>query len=763
LQITRPVGFEYFNHLIDRTWLMIRRNMAFLLGLACAVAAFAGVEQLRSLLVNNGRGYLALAIVAVGGIFNQLLWWSPLKALELLATASPAAVGAPARKLLETNAAGLRRLTLKLRLGKRAFFRLASHASMPERGVLPWPETGRVRRLIGRWEICRGLLMAIYLFVAFKLGLSWAAPSSRETFRTVFPIAALFLIGLNALHWVDLWEFIDRRPIRTLGLWMFILFLFGSLVLNRHLLFATGIPLVLLAIWLGHAIARRYVTEAGVCAALGCLLLALSALSGARTAEREVWRAEHSDGAALARIDASQFPFPGDGPVVLVAASGGGSRAAVYTALTLDTIHNDPALRPIGAGIQAISSVSGGSLAAAAYIAERMRRNEHAAAGTPDGADWNTTELVEKNFLNPTLKGALIPGISRGDAIEQYWDQQVQLRGRTLGELANAWQSALNGAPTGGAPFPLPLFNSCALDGHAVVISPLKFNVYSKDDHKSRQLKLARLKRAYGLPTLTGLTWVVDRDAIYGLDEWNELLNPTLAQSVRASANFPFGFPLVEVDTKLEYSSPFAHGDDRIRLTDGGVLSNSGIWSLYHLMMTDPHVGKALKRRGVLVLIVDASRMPEYKANRNELSTLFGAIGDQAPIAQNLHRKMFDLLAREYGERLEIVDVDLPPTVFDNVQTTWALDRRSLDKLTCNFQALWTGNTSTKRPECAPFRGPEQANTRGHVVEAFFRQRLLAAWQNLNASPSAPSVNEPKNEEVAERIRSFDMLRVPLD
>jgi predicted acylesterase/phospholipase RssA len=762
LQITRPVGFEYVSHLTDRSWLLARRNMAFLLGLCGAVGAFAGVEQLRSLLVNNPRGYLALAVVGAGGMFNQLFWWWPLKALQLLASAAPAPIATPLRRVLDRHAPALRRLTLKLRLGKRAFFRVAAHATTPERGVLPWPETGRVRRLIGRWEMCRGLLMAIYLVVTYAVCLTLVDARSCETLRTVYPIAALFLMGVNALHWVDLWEFIDRRPIRILGLWLFGLFLFGSLVLNRHLLFATGIPLVLFGIWLWHVVSRRHVTEAGLCAAALCLFLAGGAYFGTRTAERDVWRAARTGEPELPRIDAARFPFPGAGPVVLMAASGGGSRAAVYTAMTLDALHNDPELRPIGASIQAVSSVSGGSLATAAYIAERIRRNERAAAGTPDGSRWNTQAMVRLNFLTPTLKGALLPGVSRGDAIEQYWNEHVGLGGRSLGDLAKAWEAARE-TGSAGVPFPLPLFNSCALDGHAVVISPLKFDVYSKDNRESRRKRLADLQKMYGLPNLDNLTWVVDRDAIYGLDEWNALLNPTLAQSVRASANFPFGFPLVEVDTPLDYAQPYERGNDRIRLTDGGVLSNSGVWSLYHLMMTRDEVRKELKKRGVLMLIVDASRMPEYKANRNELSTLFGAIGDHAPIAQNLHRKMFDLLAREFGERVEVVQVDLPPTVYDNVQTTWALDDKSLDKLTCNFETLWGGTTATGRAECEKIRGAGRPGAEGHLVGAAFRRRLVESWGRLTREGSAPTREETKGSEVAERLRTFEMLRVPLD
>lgn len=71
----------------------------------------------------------------------------------------------------------------------------------------------------------------------------------------------------------------------------------------------------------------------------------------------------------------------GQGPVVFVAASGGGSRAAIFTALTLEMLARTPLRAAAGAvgmaegqrswaqNIALISSVSGGSLAAASFVA----------------------------------------------------------------------------------------------------------------------------------------------------------------------------------------------------------------------------------------------------------------------------------------------------------------------------------------------------------------------------------------------------------
>ena len=55
---------------------------------------------------------------------------------------------------------------------------------------------------------------------------------------------------------------------------------------------------------------------------------------------------------------------------MIVAASGGGSRAAIYTAYTLERLHRDTP--EVADHLQAVSSVSGGSLASAAYVARRF-------------------------------------------------------------------------------------------------------------------------------------------------------------------------------------------------------------------------------------------------------------------------------------------------------------------------------------------------------------------------------------------------------
>jgi hypothetical protein len=284
-----------------------------------------------------------------------------------------------------------------------------------------------------------------------------------------------------------------------------------------------------------------------------------------------------------------------------------------------------------------------------------------------------------------TLVVALWPGTSRGDRIEDSWRKNpVGLGNITIANLSEAWRKANNDALE-FPPFPLPLFNSCSLDGHDVVISPLPQETYLWGALYDQGLPRSKWHNE------GKLTWVFSRNAIYGFEKLLDRFNPRLYEAVRASANFPFGFPLVEIET--DASLMFNPDDEKsqqglktVKLTDGGVLSNSGMWSLFGLLMKN---APELKKRGVLLIVVEASKMPEYRDNRRSHTSLYGAIGDRNPIGQNLHRRMYDLLSKEYGNRLSVVQIDIVPTDKYNVLTTWALDKRSEQDLRDSFDMRW--------------------------------------------------------------------------
>jgi len=405
-------------------------------------------------------------------------------------------------------------------------------------------------------------------------------------------------------------------------------------------------------------------------------------------------------------------------PVVVMIASGGGSRAAVFTGLTLQNLNADKELTEVAVNLQAISSVSGGSLANAAYITRLLTlpkdaNNKSNTAARMKALD-DLVDALDGDFLWPTLTGIIKKGMTRGSAIEKEWrEKEVNLGNYRIGDLIKEWR-AVKDSKSSIPPFPIPLFNTASLEGHDVVISPLNKSYYTQNqlhahaaisktsdttEGKNYYLEIRDMDiKEIVDPKDEEPTWVFYRNGIYGLEDFLKVYNPLLAEAVRASANFPFGFPLVKIETaeELFFSPQITKVDMKkekassqiklISLTDGGALSNSGMWPMYHLLMNNYDT---LRQRGVLLIIVDAGKMPVYRDVQKTYNSLVGTIQDQSTIGQNLHRRMYDSLKLKFGDRLAIVKLGIIEKKYFNVMTTWALDKESLSRLKASFKETW--------------------------------------------------------------------------
>lgn len=276
------------------------------------------------------------------------------------------------------------------------------------------------------------------------------------------------------------------------------------------------------------------------------------------------------------------------GPAVIVAASGGGSRAAIFTALVLDSLERiDPELASPGERAFLYSGVSGGSLACAYYLhreyisaepmrqvvaweraipgevahrmirrADELRPYLEKNAGTSQlaqskleviqGLDPNAPETVlpdwiktsaffdemGASFLAPLLRGSFIPGRERGQMVSRYWE-------RTFGWSGITNQSFLDKGRDETA-LPVALFNSSDIDS-------------------GQRLTVGFPPLPPELLNGTSAMSLVDQDPGYEV---------SLAQAVRLSANFPWVFatPKVNANSGTSYS-----------LSDGGVVDNTGM------------------------------------------------------------------------------------------------------------------------------------------------------------------------------------------
>jgi hypothetical protein len=340
-------------------------------------------------------------------------------------------------------------------------------------------------------------------------------------------------------------------------------------------------------------------------------------------------------------VGADRWPRAGEGPVVVVAASGGGSRAAMFAASAF--VAMDEETPAVASAIQSVSGVSGGSLAVSGYVALRL--------GTVDAPRY--LDAMEADYVWPILRSMFI-GPDRADAVQREWNRRLSLDGVTLAGLARGWNA-------GDTRAPIAVLNSADVLGHPVLLSSFAPGLLDAAD---------RTRCA----ETTGRTdpWICDRDAAHTLQEVAPGLDVPLLSAARASANFPLAFPLVPVRAARSLVGHEHLADPRAtRITDGGVFLNSGVQGLYPLLVNQR---EALRRRGVLLIVLDASAAEEFSAYPGEWETLSALRGAGVGRGQMLHRLMVTRLAADYGARFGCVLVDMRPADLARIPTSWYLD-----------------------------------------------------------------------------------------
>jgi hypothetical protein len=255
--------------------------------------------------------------------------------------------------------------------------------------------------------------------------------------------------------------------------------------------------------------------------------------------------------------DAGSSPVP----VVLVAAEGGGIRAAYWTAAVLAALEDRTAkaARPFSRHVFAISGVSGGALGAATYSAIVARRIVH------PNDDANRTRLREvdevlgRDFLSPTLSTLLFPDLlqrflplpifrDRAVTLEESWERAWDLshpddKGRFLAPFHDLWRDT-------GYSVPLLFLNSTVVEtGQRAVVHPLGAYPAGETGPFADALDVSRLMGTE-LP---------------------------LSTAAHLSARFTYVSPAGLVDTHRTNAPRW------IRLVDGGYFDNSGTATLQEI------------------------------------------------------------------------------------------------------------------------------------------------------------------------------------
>jgi Patatin-like phospholipase len=421
---------------------------------------------------------------------------------------------------------------------------------------------------------------------------------------------------------------------------------------------------------------------------------------------------------ALARLQAIK-----SGPFVIVVASGGGSRAAIFTMLALDWLARTPMrvesfespCRP-SAGSTAeqskiertwadniflISSVSGGSVATSTFV---TRKPEDRGKQIADLRNTSRDELVfliakhlervqkkasekDRKKLEDVQKqcnaweGSPIEWVFKDELVDEMCTDFMApifrgmfTPGITRGDaLAHFWEQRFNWGAINRSnwadklnpnQYPLVILNATDIDlgsRLAIGLPPLPLDIFNcGKDAKHPREDNDRLPREFGEYEPCG------RQPL------------GLARAVRLSSNFPWGFPIASFNT---HSSPSTGKD--LRVLDGGVIDNTGIDAVYHIVdgltkiaennQNPTHdranqVLEKLRQRGVVVIEIDsgAKPLPQQQRSlasiREPLRALDNALYNNAAATKEFyHDRLASLLAARPG-------VPIPPTL-DNVKT----------------------------------------------------------------------------------------------
>jgi predicted acylesterase/phospholipase RssA len=251
-----------------------------------------------------------------------------------------------------------------------------------------------------------------------------------------------------------------------------------------------------------------------------------------------------------------------DGPVVIVAAEGGGIRAAYWTAAVLAKVHTDvPETRT---RLFAVSGVSGGSVGAAVYAALVRDGRNVAAEAAP---------LLARGFLAPVLAKMVT-----GDFLQWLLPIPVPAFDRSLG-LEEAMAAAYRGDGPAARP---ATFDAAFLDLQPDARAGVP------------ALYLTSVSVETGARVIASpFAWprdVTRRDRIdvHDLTE----ADFSLAAAVHNSARFTYISPAGRLRS--------ARGEDRGHVVDGGYFENTGIETAIDLMdAVDP----ARARRFILLVL----------------------------------------------------------------------------------------------------------------------------------------------------------------
>ncbi|HSK81230.1 MAG TPA: patatin-like phospholipase family protein, partial [Thermoanaerobaculia bacterium] len=388
------------------------------------------------------------------------------------------------------------------------------------------------------------------------------------------------------------------------------------------------------------------------------VLVAVSFLSS------QVWNTDHYY--RIVREAAPPAPLPGqafgaaerrsaeNGPIVVVAASGGGITASLWTARVLTALQEEVGT-DFTRSVRLISSVSGGSVGTM-YFLDRFTPSGHPAPGDlrkiVEAAGAPSLEATAWGVTYPDLFRVFLgflprdKTLDRGWALEQSWKRHLAKPDRMLSD----WRT---GVRQGWLP--------AAVLNSTVVETGEQFLLTSLDLPQSW-----KARRFY--------------DAYPGYDV-------PVVTAARLSATFPWVSPITQA---LQEDGDLPPGP--LHLADGGYYDNFGVVTAVNWLrsLVPGHLDE-LRRRGVLLVVIRAfpeKEEPTPSASRETAGWLYTTVG---PILTMSNVRNSTQAFRNSVEVEMLGDawqrayrVKLTPVLFElreKAPLSWKLTRSETDKI----------------------------------------------------------------------------------
>ena len=308
-------------------------------------------------------------------------------------------------------------------------------------------------------------------------------------------------------------------------------------------------------------------------------------------------------------------------PVILVAASGGGTRAALYSAAVLRGLHDQRALPDV----KLLSGVSGGSAAIAHFVIHRvdLQKPERPPQASKDGKalddPWTQyAETLSAPFIDDVLCGTLEIRVALGTRMGMLLDESLH---------RNIYRPP-DGSPTKTSLAQGMTLADCRDTG--LIFNSTMAGSEKKDGKDANPLQAGSRLIVTNIRT-DEKTFPPQGEPYKGLE--NEYLHyvvvdePTarLTTGAALSANFPPVFSNAAVDVEL-------NGLDRYWVTDGGAAENRGAISLLYVLsqalkneLDKEDKTTRRKPRPIQIVIAEASGVSLDFSQDRGVSSMLGA------------------------------------------------------------------------------------------------------------------------------------------